>query len=174
MVSLILALGTALAAEAPAWEADYDRQQKLARLGFYSAAGGLGLVTASVVPIIASDGDQVVTVAVMPFAAIGTVSMIGGTTSSSIFAWRAARSLRAGGVDVSNVLAIVGLVGVATFYGCALLMPVIDETDLPYGVVAVPAYGALAAAYAGSFVQIRSNKRAYELHLGLARVDARW
>ena len=147
MVSLILALGTALAAEAPAWEADYDRQQKLARLGFYSAAGGLGLVTASVVPIIASDGDQVVTVAVMPFA---------------------------GGVDVSNVPAIVGLVGVATFYGCALLMPVIDETDLPYGVVAVPAYGALAAAYAGSFVQIRSNKRAYELHLGLARVDARW
>lgn len=174
MVSLILALGTALAAEAPTWEADYNRQQKLSRLGLYSAVGGLGLVTASVVPIFASDGDEVVTWAVMPFAAVGTVSMIGGTTSSSIFAWRAARSLRAGGVDVSNVPAIVGLVGVATFYGCALLMPVIEETDLPYAVVGVPAYGGLAAMYAGSFLQIRSNKRAYELHLGLARLDARW
>lgn len=173
MVALML--GAALAADAPDdWEGDYLRQQRLAQLGTRSAIGGGGLVAASVVPIVLSDGSGMALAATAPFTALGSISMIGGNTSGSIFAWRAARSLEAGGIDVSTTPAKIGLAGVAAFYATALLMPVISETDVPFGVVAIPAYGGLAAMYGGSIWQVRTNARAYELHAGLTGVSARW
>jgi len=169
---IALLLSTAFASD---WEADFERQQKLAKLGAYSAAGGAGLVTVAVAPVAFVDDPEVVLAFGAPFTTVGAISMIGGNTSGSIFAWRAARSLQAGGVEVSTVPAKVGLAGVALFYGTALLMPVVSSNDqVPTAAVAVPAYGGLAAMYAGSFWQIRTNRRAYEVYAGPTAVGARW
>ncbi len=172
MVALMF--GAALAAGIPEWEGDYLRQQGLAKLGTRSSQAGAGLVAAAVVLIVLVDDTEVVLAAAAPFYTLGSISMIGGNTSGSLFAWRAARSLQAGGIDVSTVPAKVGLAGVGVFYATALLMPVLSDSDVRFGVIAVPAYGGLATMYAGSIWQVRTNKRAYDLHVGPTQVSARW